>query len=65
MFMVVVEVSQGLERFGEMILATSWMEEYAPSAWAANFAMVSATRRAEKMNFLGLTQELVSLKNLT
>ena len=36
MFMVVVEVSQGLERFGEMILATSWMEEYAPSAWVAN-----------------------------
>ncbi len=36
MFMVMVVVSQGLERFVEMILVTSWMEECAPIAWAAN-----------------------------
>ena len=36
MFMVVVEVSQGVGRFGEKILATSWNLGHAPSAWAAN-----------------------------
>ena len=36
MFMVMVEVSQGVGRFGEKILATSWNVGHAPSAWAAN-----------------------------
>ena len=36
MFMVVVEVSQGLGSSGELWVLASWMEERAPSAWAAN-----------------------------
>ena len=36
MFMVVVEVSQVVGSYGELWLLASWVEERAPSAWAAN-----------------------------